>query len=172
MLDLLKTRRSIRRFQDKDVEKEKLDIIIKAALLSPSSRTRRPWEFIVVTDKDILKKLSQCREHSSQLIAGAPLAIVIAADPKTCDVWIEDSSIASIIIQLTAHSLGLGSCWVQVRERLHSNNKKAEDYIKEVLGIPDNYVVESMVAMGYPDEEKKAYDLEELPYGKVHYNKY
>jgi len=67
----------------------------------------------------------------------APLGIVVLADSNNCDVWIEDDSIASIIIQLSAHSLGLGSCWIQVRERLHSDNLKAEDYIKQILGIPD-----------------------------------
>lgn len=172
LYDLLKSRRSIRKFQDRVVEKEKIDIILKSALLSPSSRSIRPWEFIAVTDKDLLYKLSKCREHSSQFLAGAPLGIVVVADPKLCDVWIEDCSIASIIIQLTAQSLGLGSCWIQVRERVGAGNISAGDYIKSALGIPEHYVVESMVAIGYPGEEKRAYSENDLLYGKVHYNKY
>lgn len=172
LYDLLKVRRSIRKFQDKEVEKEKIDIIVKSALLSPSSRSRRPWEFIVITDKEILHKLSLCREHSSSFLADAPLGIVIAADPNACDVWIEDCSIASIIIQLTAQSLGLGSCWIQVRERNSADNVSAGDYIKSVLGIPAHFVVESMVAIGYPGEVKRAYSDNELLYGKVHYNRF
>lgn len=170
--DLLKSRRSIRKYQSKEVEKEKLDIILKSALLSPSSRSRRPWEFIVVTDKDLLQKLSKCREHSSSFLAGAPLGIVVAADPETCDVWVEDASIASIIIQLSAQSLGLGSCWIQVRERFGAGNVKAEEHVKDVLGIPARYNVECIIAVGYPAEEKQAYREEDLLYGKIHMNKW
>ncbi|EEG77449.1 nitroreductase family protein [Dethiobacter alkaliphilus] len=172
MLDLLKERRSIRKFADRNVEKDKTDAIMKGALLSPSSKSRRPWEFIVVTDKDMLERLSQCREHSSKFLAGAPLGIVVLADPEACDVWIEDASIASIIIQLTAHSLGLGSCWIQVRERFYSEGVQAEDYIKKALGVPEKYHVECMIGIGYPGEEKKPYAEEDLLYDKVHYNKY
>jgi nitroreductase len=172
MIELLKSRRSIRKYQDKGVEKEKLDIILKSALLSPSSRSRRPWEFIVVTDGELLNKLSNCRDSSSGFLSGAPLGIVVLADPSVTDVWIEDDSIASAIIQLTAQSLGLGSCWIQVRERFHSESVKAEDYIKGLLGIPDHLTVECMIAIGYPAEEKSAYKEEELPYHKLHYDKY
>ena len=172
LLELLKTRRSIRKFQNKEVEKEKVDAILKGALLSPSSKARRPWEFVAVTDKEVLKKLSQCREHGAQFLAGAPLGIVVIANPEACDVWIEDTSIASIIIQLTAHSLGLGSCWIQVRERFYTDNEKSEDYIKQVLGIPEKYFVECIVAIGYPEEEKKPYAEADLPYHKLHFNSY
>ncbi|KAB2954272.1 NAD(P)H nitroreductase [Heliorestis acidaminivorans] len=172
MLDLLKSRRSIRKYQDKKVEEEKVDLVMKAALLAPSSRSKRPWEFVVVTDQEMLRKLAKCREHSAQFLAGAPLGIVVIADPEACDVWIEDASIASIIIQLTAQTLGLGSCWIQVRERFHSDNVKAEEYIKQNLGIPEKYHVESIIALGYPAEEKKPYEEEKLLYQKIHKETY
>lgn len=170
--DLLKSRRSIRKFQNKEVEKEKMDTILKSALLSPSSRSRRPWEFIAVTDRELLKKLSRCREHSSEFLEDAPLGIVVIANPEACDVWIEDASIASIIIQLSAQSLGLGSCWIQVRERFHAENVKAEDYIKELLGIPPAYKIECIIAIGYPAENKKPHSENELQDDKIHYNGY
>jgi nitroreductase len=172
LYDILKSRRSIRKFQDREVEKEKLDIILKSALLSPSSRARRPWEFITVTDREKLLKLSQCREYGSSFLAGAPLGIVVVADTKLCDVWVEDASIASVIIQLSAQSLGLGSCWIQVRERLHSDGPEAGEYIREVLSIPDKYGVECIVAVGYPGEEKRTYEESELLFDKIHFNKY
>lgn len=172
LYELLKSRRSIRKFQSKEVEKEKMDILLKSALLAPSSRSRRPWEFIAVTDKELLKKLAKAREHGSSFIENAPLGIVVIADPEICDVWIEDASIASIIIQLTAQSLGLGSCWIQIRERFHSDNLKAEDYVKDVLGIPSKYSVECMIAVGYPAEEKEAYSEDDLLLEKLHYNRY
>ena len=170
--DLLKSRRSIRKFQDREVEKEKTDAILKGALLAPSSRARRPWEFVAVTDRELLKKLSESREHGSQFLAGAPLGIVVVADPEACDVWVEDASIAAIIIQLSSQSLDLSSCWIQVRERYHSGQVKAEDYIKEVLGIPPKYSVECMIAIGYPAEEKAAYADSELLYDKIHTNRF
>ncbi|ABN51815.1 MAG TPA: NAD(P)H nitroreductase [Hungateiclostridium thermocellum] len=172
LYDLLKSRRSIRKFQNKEVEKEKIDIILKSALMAPSSRSRRPWEFIAVTDKEKLEKLSKIREHSSDFLAGAPLGIVVVANPKTCDVWIEDSSIAAIIIQLSAQSLGLGSCWIQVRERFGRNNKRAGDIVKEILQIPDEYEVECIIAVGYSAEEKKPYNVDELPYNKLHFESF
>ncbi|GAE86856.1 nitroreductase family protein [Acetivibrio straminisolvens JCM 21531] len=154
LYELLKNRRSIRKFQSKEVEKEKIDIILKSALLAPSSRSRRPWEFIAVTDKKKLERLSKIREHSSDFLAGAPLGIVVAANPKLCDVWIEDASIASIIIQLSAQSLGLGSCWIQVRERFGPNNEKAGDTVKEILQIPGEYEVECIIAVVIPMKKR------------------
>ncbi len=170
--DLLKSRRSIRKFQSREVEKEKLDLILKGALFAPSSRARRPWEFIAVTDSGLLKKLSGCREHGSEFLAGAPLGVIVVADPEACDVWIEDASIASIIIQLSAQSLDLSSCWIQVRERFHSGRIKSEDYIKGILGIPEKYSVECIIAIGYPAEEKRAYGEHELLYDKIHINRF
>jgi nitroreductase len=172
LYDLLKTRRSIRVFQEREVDRDKIDTILKSALLSPSSRARRPWEFIAVTDREVLKKLSQCRENSSQFLSGAPLGIVVIADPKACDVWIEDVSIASVIIQLSAQSLGLGSCWIQVRERFHRDDTKAEDFIKDALGIPAGYCVECIIAIGYAAENKACYDEKGLLYDKIHINRY
>lgn len=170
--ELLKSRRSIRKFLSREVEKEKLETILKSALLAPSSRARRPWEFIAVTDRALLKRLSASRDFGSEFLAGAPLGIVVAADPNACDVWVEDASIASIIIQLSAQSLGLSSCWIQVRERSHAEGVKAEDYIKGILGIPMEYRVECMVAVGYAAEEKAQYRDDELLYGKLHTNSF
>ena len=167
--DMLKARRSIRKFSSKEVEKEKLDVILKSALLAPSSRARRPWEFIAVTDKDMLNKLSECREHSSQFLSNAKVGIVVIADPEQSDVWIEDASIASIVIQLSAQSQGLGSCWIQVRQRFHNEQKSAEAYIKALMQIPEKYCVESIIAIGYPDENKRPQDENELPNDKIHF---
>ena len=76
------------------------------------------------------------------------------------------------VIQLTSQSLGLGSCWIQVRKRFNEEEKDSGDYIKEVLNIPEKYRVECMLAIGYPAEEKEAYKKEDLPFNKVHYNSF
>jgi len=172
MIDILKNRRSIRKFKKKEVEKEKVDSIIKAALLSPTSMNRRPWEFLVVTDKNLLEKLSNSKEHGSQFLKGAPLGIVVIANPNISDVWVEDTSIASIIIQLSAETIGLGSCWIQIRSRMHSREKSSEDYIKEILRIPEEMKVESIIAIGYPAENREPYTDKDLSSEKIYNNKY
>lgn len=171
-LELLRNRRSVRKYKDVPVEQEKIDALVKAALLSPSSRSLRPWEFIVVTDKSILNKLSECKPHGAAFLKDAPLGIVVTADPAKCDVWVEDTSIASIIIQLAAETMGLGSCWIQIRKRMHSDTQTAEDYIKGVIKIPESYTVESIIAIGYPDERKTPYSEKDLLYQKVHLNEF
>lgn len=168
MYELLRKRRSIRKFSDRAVEAETLDTILKSALLSPSSRSRRPWEFVVVTDPGMLGRLSESREHGSQFLAGAKAGIVVIADPAKSDVWVEDASIASIAIQLSAESLGLGSCWIQLRQRQHDGQTSAEAYVKELLQIPAFYCVECIIALGYPAETKPPYEESELRHDKIH----
>ena len=170
--ELLKTRRSIRKYQDRPLEKEKLDAILKSALLSPSSRGLRPWEFVAVTDRAMIQKLAGCKEHGSAFLAGAAAAVVVVADTAGGDVWIEDTSIASVIMQLAAHEMGIGSCWIQVRGRYRSRDVKAEDYIKDALGIPGNFAVESIVAFGYAAEEKAPAPEPRLPHAKVRFETY
>lgn len=172
MFDLLMTRRSIRRYKRKNVETKKIDTIIQAALTSPSGKNKRPWELILVNDKETLGKLSVSRGEASSFLSGASFAIVVSADSNISDTWVEDASIVSTIIQLTAHSLDLGSCWIQVRNRTREDQTSAENYVKELLEIPDNLSVLSIIALGYPKEEKKPHDRNSLSQDKVHYNKY
>ena len=101
-----------------------------------------------------------------------PLGIVICADSTRSDVWIEDCSIAAILLQMTAHDLGLGSCWIQVRNREHSETMSAERYVQGLLGLPPHIKVECMVSIGYPGETKKPVPENELEYNKVKHNQY
>jgi len=170
--ELIQSRRSIRKFQDKPVESDTIDRLVEAALRAPSSRSLNPWEFIVVTDNDLLKTLAACKPHGASFLKGAPLGIVVLADPNRCDVWIEDASIASIFIHLAAESLGLGSCWIQIRERQHSDGRTAEQYVAEALGIPGHLRVEAIIAIGYPTERKAGHPQSSLQYDKVFFNSY
>ena len=167
-LSLVQKRRSIRRYLDKPVAQEKIDQLIEAALRSPSSRGFNPWEFVVVTDDGLLEKLSKAKPHGASFLKNASLGIVVCADPAKCDVWVEDASIASIILHLAAESLDLGSCWIQIRKRMYDEKKTAEQYIRELLNIPENLNVESIIAIGYPGEQKSAHRKESLQYEKVH----
>ena len=171
-LPVIQKRRSIRRFQNKPVEADKLDMLIEAALRSPSSMGSNPWEFIVVTEQDMLHKLSKAKQHGATFLKNAPLGIVVCANPEKSTVWVEDAAIASIFIHLAAESIGLGSCWIQIRERMHNDTKTAEAYISELLGLPPNMKVEAIIAVGYPEEEKPPHGKETLEYHKVHVGVY
>jgi nitroreductase len=172
MLDILRKRRSIRRYKDKEIEPEKIDLLKEAALRSPSSRGIEPWQFVFVTNKSLLKELSKAKEHGSSFLEGARLGIVVYADENESDVWIEDCSIASIILQITASSLDLGSCWIQIRNRMNSEEVKSEDYVKGILHLPGNMRVESIISLGYPDEEKMPVPKEKLDYHKIKVKSY
>jgi nitroreductase len=170
--ELLKTRRSIRKYLPKAVEQEKITQITNAALMSPASKRSNPWEFIVIQDPETLVQLSQSRPHGSLFLANSPLGIVVLADTTKSDIWFEDAAIASIIMQLQAHDLGLGSCWVQIYGREKDETTTSENFIKSLLNIPDRYAVLNIISIGYPDEDRKAYEEDKLPLQKVHFNKF
>ncbi|WKY48699.1 nitroreductase family protein [Eubacteriaceae bacterium ES3] len=170
--ELAKSRRSIRKFKKQSVESGKIQELLNAALMAPSSRSRCPWEFIVIDDQDVLSKLSTCREHGASFLENAPLAVAVIADIEKTDVWVEDTSIAATYIQLAAHDLGLGSCWIQVRNRYYSETVETQDFIRETLGIPKEFAVECILAVGYADEEKSPHDEASLQWNKVRYNSY
>jgi nitroreductase len=172
MIDILRTRRSIRKYEKRPVEARSLEIIKEALLRSPSSRGLNPWTFVFVNDPDVLDRLSRSKETGSDFLKGAALGIVVCGDETRSDTWIEDCSIASIVAHLTAHSLGLGSCWIQVRGRHHSGGKSAEEYVREVLGLPNHLRVESIIALGFPGESKSPVPADRLDYGKIHSNRY
>ncbi len=170
-LDLIESRRSIRKFKDRPVEKEKINTLIEAALRSPSSRSINPLQFIVIDDKTLLEKLSKTKPHGAGFLKGAALGIIVCGDASQSDVWIEDASIASTFIHLAAHDLGLGSCWIQIRKRDHTASKSADTYIKGLLNIaPDTIIIESIIAIGYPDEVKKGHTKDSLQFHKVSFN--
>lgn len=172
MIELLRHRRSIRKFTDHPIEDDKIDILKEAALRSPSSKNINPWEFIFVDHKETIQKLKKCKPHGANPLDGATLAIVICADENKNDVWIEDCSIASILLQLTAQTLGLGSCWIQVRERMHSDTQTAEAYIQQLLDIPKNFRVLNIIAAGYPVVTRQGKPASELQYEKVKKNRF
>lgn len=172
MIELLRHRRSIRRYLDKPVEAEKVTLLKEALLRSPSSRNFDPWEFVFVTERDMLAELARCKPHGAAFLAGAPLGIVVCADTTLSDVWVEDCSIASILVQMTAQSIGLGSCWIQVRKRQHDEQTTAAQHIQGLLGIPEHIVVESIVAVGYPAEQREPVPFESLNISKVHMGRF
>ena len=170
--ELIKNRRSMRKFTEEELSQELVVTLLKAALMSPTSKRSNSWQFIAVDDKEILKQLAHCKEQASSFIADAALAIVVIADPLASDVWIEDASIASILIQLQAEDLGLGSCWVQVRERQAANGMPSDEFVREVLDIPLQLQVLSIIAIGHKGMERKPFNEDHLQWEKIHINKF
>ena len=108
--------------------------------MAPTSKSSRPWQFVIVEDAARLEALSKCKETGAMPIAKAPLAIVVAVDVEASDPWIEDAAIAATFIQLQAQDLGLGSVWIQVRDRFDAEGVPADefedaakDYVKRTL---------------------------------------
>ena len=169
-LELLKKRRSIRKYLNKEVDSATIDQLVEAALRAPTSMGKNSWEFVVVTEPDLLQKLSRAKPHGASFLKNAKLGIVVCSDPQITDVWIEDASIASAFIHLSAAALDLGSCWIQIRERRHDDRQTAEGYIAEILNLPAHMRVVSIIAIGHPDEVKPGHPRESLPYNKVSLN--
>lgn len=170
MLDILRNRRSVRKFTDKAIEDNKIEILKNALLLAPTSRNIEPCEFIMVRDKDTLEKLSKLKSAGSSFIAGCDTAFVICGDTAKSDVCIEDCSIASIVLQLTAETIGLKSCWAQVR--LRSGEKPSEQYVRELLGLPESFTVVSVIGIGYPAEDREPRSDDTLKREKIHAEKF
>ena len=171
-IDLLRSRRSVRQYQAQPVEVEKIDLLVEAVLRSPSSRGFNPWEFVVVDDPEIIVSLSKAKPHGASFLAKAPLAIAVCADPKKSDVWIEDVSIATLLLHLTATDLGLGSCWIQLRKRDYDSTRTAGEYAASVLGLPKGFEVSAIMAIGYPAQEPAPHPHTSLQREKVSLNRY
>ncbi len=164
------TRRSIRKYQDRKVEKEVIEQLMKTAVVSPSGRNGRPYEFVVVDDKEIIKKLAHSKESGAQFAENAPLMIVtLYHEYPTGE---DDACIASTIIQLKAHELGLGSCWLQTKGKIGTNGKTCHENIREILNLPKDIYISNMISLGYPAEERPAYTEKDMDMTKVHFNKW
>lgn len=170
--ELIKRRRSMRKFTGEELTQDEVVSLLKAALMSPTSKRSNSWQFVVVDDKSTLELLSKCKEAGASFLKDAAVGIVVLGDPLASDVWIEDASVASIMIQLQAEDLGLGSCWIQVRERYTATGMSADEFVHGVLDIPLQLQVLSIIAVGHKGMERKPFDEDKLQWEKIHLNKY
>lgn len=170
--DLVQQRRSHRKFTDEEVDAEDVKLILRAALMAPTSKSQRAWHFVLVDNKTDLEKLSDAKDVGGQFIKDAPLAIVVLGDPMQNDCWVEDGSIAAISMQYQAEELGLGSCWVQMRGRGLSDGTTADTVIQGILDIPENYSVLCVIALGHKADERKPQNEDKLKWENVHVDKF
>ncbi len=167
MIELLRTRRSVRAFQDRPISPEQQALLEEALLRSPSSRNSRPWRFVLVHDAETRQALAKAKPGGAKFLAEAPLAVVICGDPELSDVYVEDCSIAAIMVQLQAHAMGLGSCWAQIRNRRHGPKQDASSYVLRLLRLPTRLEVVAIVGIGHPDEDKPGWRTDQLDASKL-----
>ncbi len=144
------TRRSVRKFTNKQVEQEKLDKIMRAAMQAPSAGNQQPWEFIIVKGKEKLEELSKYNPYASSL-KGANLGIIVLANKdrfKYGDYYQQDLAAVTQNIQLQAADLELGSVWYGT-----APDKERMDYILKLYDLKDNLIPFSVIAIGYPEDE-------------------
>ena len=146
-IDIARSRHSCRLFTDEPLSDGERRLLLEAGDLAPSSRGRRPVRLVPVDDIGTIRKLVSCRPSSTKALETATFAVVVAADPTVADTWIEDSSIATIMMQLEAEDLKLGSCWIQIRMRDNAGTP-AEDIVKGIMGLDPGFSVLSIVAFG------------------------
>ena len=170
--ELVQMRRSHRKFTEEEIDGEDVKTILRAGLMSPTSKGQRAWQFVVVDDKMDLEKLSDAKDMGGQFLKGAPLAIVVLGDPMQNDCWVEDGSIAAISMQYQAEELGLGTCWIQMRGRGLSDGTSADTVIQGVLDIPEDLSCLCVLAVGHKADERKPQNEEKLKWENVHLNKY
>ena len=125
--EVLKKRKSVRKYNGKDIPEETLERILAAGNLAPSGKNLRPVEMIVVKDREMLDRLSRVRTAGAGMLTGANCAIVVIGDSERADTWTEDCSIAMTCMHLCAVDCGVGSCWIQMRMRKDENGGEAED---------------------------------------------
>ena len=165
-------RRSHRKFTDEEIDPEQVRLILRAALMSPTSKGQRAWQFVVVDDRQDIEKLSDAKDMGSQFLKGAPLAVVVLGDPQQNDCWVEDGSIAAISMQYQAEDLGLGSCWIQMRGRGLSDGTTADTVIRGILDIPEQLSVLCVLAFGHKADERKPQNEDRLKWENVHLRKF
>ncbi len=159
-------------FTDEEVSGDDVKLIMRAALMAPTSKSSRNWQFVVVDDRAAIEKLADAKDVGSQLLKKAPLAIVVFGDPAINDCWIEDCSIAAISMQYQIEDLGLGSCWVQMRGRGLGDGTMADDVIRGILNVPENLKVLCVLGVGHKGSERKPQNEDALKWENVHINQF
>lgn len=152
VIENIMTRTSVRAYQDRNVEKEKVETMLRAAMAAPSAGNKQPWKFVVVRDKNILHEIS-ANLHTMRMAEKAPLAVIVCGDMENTfpedgrDYWVEDASAATENLLLAAHGLGLGAVWCGIypmRERVA--------FLQKLLRLPENIVPLNVIPIGYPAE--------------------
>lgn len=167
VLDNIATRTSVRDYEARPVEKEKIEKMLRAAMAAPTAMNKQPWHFVVVDQRNVLDALAGANPYA-KMLKKAPLAIVVCGNTDKMiegggrDFWIQDASAATENLLLAAHAMGLGAVWTGAypsEERCIS--------ISKVLSLSDNLIPLNMIVVGYPAEHpqpKQKFKEENISY--------
>ncbi|MBC8060659.1 MAG: nitroreductase family protein [Clostridiaceae bacterium] len=158
-------RRSIRSYENRPVEKEKIEKLLRAAMQAPSAANQQPWEFIVVENKDTLKKLSTMSPYS-KAAEGSAVTFVLLANTENFIVetaWQQDMAAAAENLLLEATYLGLGAVWFGV-----ATADTCVTYVKETFKLPENIKPFALISVGYPENQENQF-VDRYSESKVHY---
>ncbi len=170
--ELITSRRSMRAFTEEPLTEEQKHEILRSALISPTSKNTRGWEFIAVEDKQTLARLAECKDNGASFLNQAVFAVVVLGDPTKTDAWIEDCAIAAITMQLQAADLGLGSCWAHFRNRQTADGKPSSQAIAQTLGVPEPFEPLCIIGFGHKGMDRKPYDDSKMQWEKIHREKF
>ena len=166
-MDAILNRRSIRKYKDIKVSDEIVEDLLRAAMAAPSAMNQQPWEFVVLRDKEVMKKITEVHPYSKMLLQ-ADAAIVVCGNQEkeiAKGFWVEDCSAAAENILIAAQDKGLGAVWLGVYPA-----EERPDQISEVLGLPKSVIPLCIIPVGYPDEEKEPADR--FNKEKIHYDRW
>jgi nitroreductase len=165
-LKAINTRRSIRKYKAEEVPQELLEKLLKSALQAPSAGDARPWHFVVIADRGLLRALAD-EMPGCEMLETATLGILVCADPRLEEIpgfWPQDCAVATEHILLAAHALGLGGCWIG----LHPVESRTAATAK-LLGLPEGVIPFALCSLGWPDESLSEEDRWDA--GKIHYGR-
>ena len=164
VLENIAARKSVRKYLKKEVEEEKITAMLKAGMAAPSGMDRRPWEFVVVTDRAALDSMAASLPYA-KMLAQAPMAIVVCGDSTRSSYWYVDCSAVTQNILLAAEALGLGAVWTAAypyEDRI--------GVVRKYTAMPEQFVPLCIIPVGYPDGPQKAKD--KYDESKIHRNKF
>lgn len=171
LFELVRRRRSCRKFTAEKISDEIVNEILKVALLAPSSWGGHPIEFVVVRNKEMIQKIARCKRMGAAPLLQADVAIVVMANTTNLELWIEDAAVASTYILLAAEQECIGACWIHIRNRA-GQRLSADTEIRQLLNVPDNFSVLNVVALGGKAENKPARSEKDLPLKNIHREKF
>ena len=171
MLDLIRKRRTIRRFTAERVNEEQVETLLEMAMCAPNRLDRQPWHFVVIRDQDLKRQIAETCQGRPQYIEQAPVLIAMCANPAESPTWMMDISAAAENLLLGATAMGLGGAWFGSPDTTFW--PKTESLLKDAVGAPAHIRIPTMLAIGYPAEEPPPHGKDDrFARGKVHYGKW
>jgi len=160
-------RRSTRKFAERQLSSDEVHTLLQSALLAPTSKNGKSYEFVAVENKNMLKELSVCKDSGCAFLEGCSLAVVVLGNKTITDIWVEDATIAATFMQLQAEDLNIGSCWCHIRNR-RLGEMSSEQIVRNLLDIPNHFGVLCIIGFGYKNQELRPHDVTKLLWEKIH----